>query len=248
VLQLNQFREYRDRVLSVDKGREMIDWARSIQRPGSAEELAESLVGVILSSGFSYETARTFVKPVMDALAVRRPIMNVFPHERKAEAIEYVWEDRRLLLDRLFTVRPGSVEDGFRWCEEIPFIRGPVLRYQAVRDLGLAEVAKPDRLMVRVARKFDEPGENDAEAVQSLCVRLAADSNERVGTVDVILWFAASKGFIDGIILRGRRPPCHGLPLTRKRRSSQPTTPVAAVGDGDEMGCSDAAFVVGGLN
>ncbi len=67
----------------------------------------------------------------------------------------------------------------------------------------MQRLLNPDRLMVRVARKFDEPGENDTEVVQSLCARLAVDSDECVGTVDVILWFAASKGFIDGIILRG---------------------------------------------
>lgn len=65
-------------------------------------------------------------------------------------------------------------------------------------------------MMVGVARKFVEPPEDDEmAAVQQLCKRLARESGERVGTVDVVLWFAASKGIIPGISLRRQRLACH---------------------------------------
>jgi hypothetical protein len=210
VLTLDKFKEYRERVKQTDEGRRLVDWARNIRRPTDAKELAQISVGVILSSGFSYETARRFVDDVMEALARGQQVEGVFPHPRKAQAIQYLWRHRSELFETLPDT--GSKVDGFRWCSSIPFIRGPVLRYQAVRDLGLADVAKPDRLMVRVARKFAEMGKTDEEAVQNMCVRLAGESRERVGTIDVILWSAASHDFIKGIRLR-RRPACHGVPL-----------------------------------
>jgi hypothetical protein len=191
----------------------MVCWARTIRRPVDARQLADALIGVILSSGFSYERAMEIKPRVIAALGRQSPIREVCRHPLKANAIEHIWKNRGGLFRSLPT--DASLPGGFGWCAEIPYIRGPILRFQALRDLGVADVAKPDRLMVRVAREFRERGDNDIEAVQSMCGRLARECHERVGTIDIILWFAASRGLIGGIRLRGRRPPCHGLPCDR---------------------------------
>jgi ribose 1,5-bisphosphokinase PhnN len=134
------------------------------------------------------------VPRVVSALQHGVPVAVEFGHKRKAAAIESVWQERHLLFKTLPVV--DSIDEGFRWCSLIPFIRGPALRHQAVRDLGLADVAKPDRLMERIAAR-------GGESVQVLCERLARATGDSCGTVDVVLWYAASKGIIEGISCAG---------------------------------------------
>jgi hypothetical protein len=210
-LSVNQYRCYRDLVEQTQEGAELIRWTQNIRRPSDADDLANRLAGAILSSGFSYETAMRVVPRVLSALQDGRPVVREFGHKLKARAIEEVWENRHTLFRNLPTVR--SLDDAFRWCLPIPFVRGPALRYQAVRDLGLADVAKPDRLMERIA-------ERSGESVRGLCERLSRATGDSVGTVDVVLWYAASKDIFEGIRMRRRRPPCHALPLNQMSASA----------------------------
>lgn len=166
--------------------------------------MAALLVGAILSSGFRYDTAMTLADKILPALRRGGSISHLFANKRKIRAINSVWRERERRFGELRDVT--SEREAFHWCEKMPYIRGPVLRYQAVRDLGLADVAKPDRLMQRLA-------DRSGESVQELCSRLSRESGDRKGTVDVVLWYAASKEIIPGIRLVGRRPFCHALPI-----------------------------------
>ena len=205
-LTITKYRHFRRMVMRTDEGRKLVEWSQNIRHPADADDLAQRLIGAILSSGFSYESAMRVVPRVLSALLDGRPVSPEFGHKRKARAIETVWQERHTLLKSL--PRRGSLEDAFEWCEWIPFVRGPALRYQAVRDLGLADVAKPDRMIERIA-------DRSGESVQGLCERLAQVAGDSVGTVDVVLWYAASKGMIEGIRMHRRRPPCHAVPLNR---------------------------------
>lgn len=204
MLTLAEYLHYRHEVLQVPEGRELLKWIKNIRRPVNAEDMANLLIGVILSSGFSYETAQSLLPRILKGLRERtRLYPGTFGHEKKVRAIEEIWRERNALFTSLSQV--GSLGDAFNWCETLPYIRGPVLRFQAVRDLGLADVAKPDRLMERIAS-------GSGEEVQALCHRLSEASGDSIGTVDLVLWFAASKEIIKGIRMRGRRPACHALP------------------------------------
>lgn len=205
-LTAREYRHYRRVVTQSDEGQKLVEWAQNIRYPEDADDLAQRLIGAILSSGFSYDSAMRVVPRVLSALHDGRPVSAEFGHKRKARAIEAVWRERHTLLTRL--PKRASLEDAFKWCQLIPFIRGPALRYQAARDLGLADVAKPDRLMERIAVR-------SGESVQELCERLARITGDSVGTVDVVLWYAASKGTIEGIRTRRHRPPCHAVLLSR---------------------------------
>ncbi len=207
-LTASEYRQHRRVVMQSDEGQRLVEWAQNIRYPEDADDLAQRLIGAILSSGFSYDSAMRVVPRVLSALRNGRAVSAEFGHKRKARAIEGVWRERHTLLTSL--PKGASLEDAFKWCQPIPFIRGPALRYQAVRDLGLADVAKPDRLMERIA-------DRSGESVQGLCERLARITGDSVGTVDVVLWYAASKGIINGIRTRRRRPPCHAVPLVGHR-------------------------------
>ena len=71
-------------------------------------------------------------------------------------------------------------------------VRGPAVSHHALRNLAALDVAKSDRLMKRIA-------ERAGESVTDLCERLSKLSGDRVGVVDLVLWYAASVGIIEGI-------------------------------------------------
>ena len=124
-----------------DEGQKLVEWAQNIRYPEDADDLARRLIGAILSSGFGYDSAMRVVPRVLSALHDGRPVSAEFGHKRKARAIEAVWRERHTLLTSL--PKRASLEDAFKWCQLIPFIRGPALRYQAVRtDLGFGRRRK----------------------------------------------------------------------------------------------------------
>ena len=59
---------------------------------------------------------------------------------------------------------------------------GPITKFHLARNIGI-DCAKPDRHLVRIAERF---GWKDN--IQGMCVKLAAYSGWRIGTVDLILW------------------------------------------------------------
>lgn len=67
---------------------------------------------------------------------------------------------------------------------DLPFM-GPVMRHHLARNIGL-DTVKPDRHLVRLASHFGfgDPAE--------MCGFLAESSRERIGVVDVALFYAAS--------------------------------------------------------
>jgi len=67
----------------------------------------------------------------------------------------------------------------------LPFI-GPVTRWHLLRNLG-ADVAKPDRHLVRLAARFGW------EDVQAFCTAVGAALGDRVGVVDYVFWRHAER-------------------------------------------------------
>jgi len=80
-------------------------------------------------------------------------------------------------------------EETIAWLHTKPYM-GPALKLQVARDLGVADVAKPDIWLTRIAGRA-------GETVQGLCERLARETGESVGEVDLVLWYAAANGMIE---------------------------------------------------
>jgi len=197
VLDKHEYLRIRKAVTATPVGHDRFEWARSLRRPDNADDLALTLVQVVLASGYSADRAEAAFPNVKRALHAGKSVALAFPHPHKAAAIEQLWRNRERLFADFQAFRGGDPE-AVAWFGHLPvaYIRGPVLRYQAARDTAAADVAKPDRLMTRIAKLA---GESD---VQAMCRRLAKASGDRVGTVDVVLWHAASVGIIPGISRR----------------------------------------------
>lgn len=69
----------------------------------------------------------------------------------------------------------------------LPYV-GAITRWHLLRNLG-AEVAKPDRHLVRLAAAHGWGTD-----VQGMCRALGAEFEERVGVVDLVLWRHAERG------------------------------------------------------
>ena len=182
----NEFRKILKLVLSTGDGPTKVDWARNITRPVDADSFAFILIQVILGSGFNGRIAdKIFSTELQPALVAGKPVSVAFKHPTKTPAMQWWWDERQRLFEEFQTLKDDEV---IHWIDGRPFI-GPVLKFQALRDLGVKDVAKPDRIMERIAAKGDE-------TVQDLCQRLAIATGERVGTIDIVLWFAGSRGLI----------------------------------------------------
>ncbi|MFZ0245594.1 hypothetical protein [Candidatus Binatus sp.] len=190
----DEYVRIRETVAQTEEGRELIKWAETIERPKDADDLALRLAGTVITSGFGSHS-RVYER-VAEAFRAGTPIYQAFPNKKKARAIERIRSDRDVLFERFKRVH--TERQASAWCDGIPYVQGPAIRYQAMRDLGAADVAKPDRHMLRIA-------ERACESVAKLCARLAKLTGDRIGTVDAVLWYAASVGIIEGI---SRRPRC----------------------------------------
>ncbi len=175
-------------VTASEEGRDLVEWVQNLRRPTDPEEMAETLIFVVIASGFRYETARDIWERVKAALRSGTSVYpNAFGHEGKAQAIESIWRDR----ETLFAEFSGLADDEvLEWCAHLPWI-GPTTKFQAARDLGVP-VAKPDVWLLRIQ-------ERAGEEVQELCARLARETGDDSGTVDLVLWYAASHGMIAGL-------------------------------------------------
>jgi len=71
--------------------------------------------------------------------------------------------------------------------DTLPMI-GAITKYHLARNLGM-DVAKPDRHLVRLIKQFQFGN------VQEMCKFVADVTDDRIGTVDVVLWRAANLGF-----------------------------------------------------
>ena len=171
-------------VTRTTEGADLVEWVRNVSRPSDSTDLALRLTFVIIVSGFRYCVAKKIFERVDTALNAGRPVCSVYGHSGKGAAIDWIWRRRQVLFATFERLLDSEVVG---WCDKLPWI-GPITKYQAARDLGL-DVAKPDRHMSRLAART-------GETVEAMCARVAHLSGERVGTVDLVLWFGLAHGII----------------------------------------------------
>lgn len=162
---------------------EDIAWSETLGPPETAEKFAAEAIFVICNSGMRSPIATKIYRTIMPALAEGRRAGSVFGHVGKAEAIDTIWRQR----DRLWREYLDA-SDKLAFCASLPFI-GEITKYHLAKQCG-ADVAKPDRHLVRLAALGDE-------SPQDLCERLGRAAGLRAATVDVLLWRACAEGVMD---------------------------------------------------
>ena len=153
---------------------------------------------VVYASGFKYRTVKdrfpllrkAFCDFDLDRLSRKRSIANVldvFANERKARnflagAKLISEEGYKSFKQRLEAVGPSVLQ-------ELPGI-GPITESHLAKNIGLADVAKPDIWLDRAARTFR------AASVSEFVEFLHNHSGETRNVVDVVIWAAGRDGLL----------------------------------------------------
>jgi len=122
------------------------------------------------------------------------PVLKIFNSERKANSF---LNGSKLIANegfsefkkRIKSAFEISVEDGLQELEELPGI-GPTTKYHLAKNLGLADVAKPDIWLIRIAEVHNA-------SVNELVGFLSETYQMSRHTVDYILWrYLADNGLM----------------------------------------------------
>ena len=158
------------------------EWSQGLKPPESPLDFVVEYVWVVINSGMKNTVASKIFDRVWPWLRDGMVGDAPFGHRGKMGAIVFVYRNRHDYFASL-----ASATDVVAWCETLPWI-GSITKYHLAKNLG-ADVAKPDRWLVRLA-------EAEGETVDGLCRRLAAATGDRVATVDVVLWRACAIGLL----------------------------------------------------
>lgn len=175
----------------------MIDWSRGLTEPADPEKLAGEIVWIILCAGRTAQAARVIERRVWDAIHAGSPVLSAFGHRMRAAAIETAWARRNDLYDEFASLKAATDEELLAWCRAMPGV-GAVTCFQLAKNLG-RDLPKPDIWLCRLAGIPDRPGGRVQErfaASRALCLPLAQATNDRIATVDSLLWLACNKGVL----------------------------------------------------
>ena len=159
-----------------------IEWAQSVQPVSDAMSFFCEFAWVVLNSGMKNTIAHQIWRKVRPIVLNGHSAHLVFGHKGKADAINYVWANK----DRLFAEYQSAI-DKIAYLRSLPWI-GNITCWHLAKNYGF-DVAKPDRHLVRIARA-------QGEGVQELCQRLSRLTGDRIATVDLVIWRAASLGLV----------------------------------------------------
>lgn len=135
-----------------------------------SEDFLWKYIFVVISSGMKNQVAEKIFNKFRNTLN-----LNDIGHEGKRKAIATAMEKYSDWFSEL-----QKSEDKLTFLDTLPFI-GKITKYHLARNLGI-DVAKPDRHLVRLAKRF---GYDD---VQKMCKEISDKTGERIGVVDEILW------------------------------------------------------------
>jgi hypothetical protein len=179
-MELAQYVELKHRVMVAGYYQE-IQWAESVREPADAETFFSEYAWVVINSGMKNTVARKIWTRIQCVLAANGKVSDAFGHPGKAAAIQEVYDERESLFESY-----RSAADKLVFIEKMPWI-GPITKWHLAKNYGF-DVAKPDRHLVRIAARY-------GKSVTQLCKDLADATGDRVATVDLVLWRAASLGW-----------------------------------------------------
>ena len=180
-MEKKQLAELRSKVIDAGYGDEII-WSESLKPCDNADLFFGEYMWVVLSSGIKNQIARIIQERIYQAWASGLPTSAGFGHKGKVKAIENVMAIKELLF-----VEYQASANKMGWLGGLPFI-GDITKWHLAKNLG-ADVAKPDRHLVRIARRFNTD-------CFTLCRKLAKETGYRIATIDLIIWRAANLGFV----------------------------------------------------
>jgi hypothetical protein len=158
-----------------------ITWAENIGECQSADDFALEHCFVVCNSGMRAKTACGIFNKVKDALTQSRPLSEVFGHKHKCYSIQHVYDNRHELYRRYMEIEGDEAKLAF--LRTLPHI-GDITKFHLFKNFG-GIVAKPDRHLERIAAHYET-------TTADLCAALAAQSGDKVPTVDSVIWRAAS--------------------------------------------------------
>lgn len=174
-----EYLDIKDKVIKAGHADD-IDWAEEIKPCRDAESFLTNYIWIICNSGMKYEIAKIIYEKILNAIIEKRDIASVFNHKGKCNAIKKVMANRSSLFSSYL-----MAEDKLLFLKTLPYI-GPITKYHLARDLGL-DVCKPDRHLQRIASIYHT-------TPHELCSRLARETSDRIGTIDITLWWAGKMG------------------------------------------------------
>ncbi len=136
-----------------------------------AKHFLNAFVYVVLNTGMKNQVAEKIYRELIDSGDLDKSVK----HKGKHKAITLAFRNYETWFKEL-----KQADDKVEYLGSLFFI-GDITKYHLARNLGL-DVAKPDRHLQRIADKF---GYTD---VQEMCKYISEITEERIGTVDVILW------------------------------------------------------------
>lgn len=107
------------------------------------------------------------------------PILKVFNYERKARNI--IEGSRMIAGDWFAKLKKCKPKQAVNTLDKLPGI-GPINKNQLARDIGLADVAKPDIWIQRITKVFG------FSHYKKMIKYLSEKTGEKKGVVDLILW------------------------------------------------------------
>jgi len=182
------YQSLRESVIQLGYGSE-IEWAQTVQLVADPLTFWREYSWVVINSGMKNQVARGIWEKVRPVVEAGGSASEVFGHKGKSDAIDRVFATKETLLAQFLQ---SSDRMEFLW--GLPWI-GETTRWHLAKNFGL-DCAKPDRHLLRIAGK---------EGVEQLCDRLAKESGDRVGTVDLVLWRASNLGLLDTMAIARER-------------------------------------------
>lgn len=155
-------------------------WCEGVTEPADAMAFFLEYGWAVVNSGMRNQVAEGIWRRVLDSLQDGGTVQEAFGHPGKSSAMQQMFEER----DAQFAAYLAA-EDKIAFLAALPWI-GPITKWHLAKNFGV-ECAKPDRHLSRLANA-------EGASVADLCARLAAESGDRVATVDLVLWRAANLG------------------------------------------------------
>jgi 3-methyladenine DNA glycosylase/8-oxoguanine DNA glycosylase len=162
----------------------------------NADDFLEWYGWVVYTAGFKEATIekkfpalrkafKGFKVEYVSKMSTLSPVLKVFKNKGKARSVV---KGAKMISEDWFTnLKQCKPKQAVNILDELPGI-GPVNKYQLARDIGLADVPKPDIWIIRITKlsKFTN--------YKKMIGYLSGKFGETYGVVDMILWaFCADK-------------------------------------------------------
>jgi len=159
-----------------------VAWAGSIYPCMSPKNFLDEYIWVVLNAGMKEQVARGIFRKIQEAISTGVPILEVFAHKGKAEAISKMLTSYNQIFNDY-----QKATDKMAYLETLPYI-GKVTKYHLAKNLGIDGI-KPDRHLVRIAKDY-------GVTCFDMCKKLSDETGDKLATIDLVIWRAANLGFI----------------------------------------------------